>query len=259
MTKFYLLPALLMMSVSSPAQTEFFDTSFANQGVACVPNVWAATVMGDFVRVADDFYALSSFSDYSVMKFDLNGNQDLAFGTDGVYYMNLYTSGGALYDATNSFIRLTPDNKLLVVGDKGYPVVLPRNFMSLRNLDGSPVTTFGQNGFVSAAVAPESIDFAAVDVDESKITLVGDSFSTATLDILRFGLDGLPMDGFGTDGVLRFAYDDTNYDVMHAFYHRQTDQVYVLYTKAAGSQMLPYFERYDLSTQSVDLTLGTLD
>lgn len=131
-----------------------------------------------------------------------NGSPDPAFGTDG---LALYQgqAGGPDY---GNWVSIMPDKKILVTGaetDSGgsYDIVVLRY-----NPDGTPDTTFGENGVVIYHGPGYDYAWGQTIQADGKIIIAGTSeINHVTTPILiRYDQNGKPDPTFGEQGIFTF-------------------------------------------------------
>ncbi|WP_395060602.1 T9SS type A sorting domain-containing protein [Flavobacterium sp.] len=253
-----ILSFLLVQNINS--QSQFINTNFGTNGYTCVNQPIGSYVFGDLINVNDDFYAFTSFSNYSIIKFDTNGDIVPSFGTNGIRSLNLYSGGGELNDNSNSFIRKTPNNEFLMVVDN-YSSVFPGNFIAKTDINGNLINSFGVNGYVNNSFLSESIDFHSVEIINNEIILIGNNNSYTSSNpnkyiiIIKLDLNGNLISSFGNNGILKFNYNYLEYDTYFSVFDSNHNAVYTLFKKInSGNQH--YITKFNLNNNSVDTNFG---
>lgn len=150
----------------------------------------------------------STYNEFAVARFNLNGTLDTTFGSDGTgevtTILTTLKQGGWARD-----VAIQPDGKIVVVG-QAFP-----GFALVRyNTDGSLDTSFGSNG--TGIVITNSGKFtsdAAYSLGlqpDGKIVVAGTTSSTSTdLAVERYTAGGLLDTSFGKGGIVTtpFAVD----------------------------------------------------
>jgi len=257
-SKITLLSALLCSTLGF-AQTEFLNPDFGTNGAACIDVPGQTIVMGDIIKVNDAFYGLTSFTNHALVKLSETGQIDPEFGTNGYVQLDLTSASGSLYDETNAFIKTTPDNNLLMVGNTGY---LPEhNFMVKTDLNGNPITSFGDNGYVSLDW-PDYLNVMFTEIINNEIVIVfaNESWSGEEpykyLLVMKYDLNGDPIATFGTEGKVQLDMD-TEFFPESVHYFPDSGALAVLSEYFSETESYNNVTKYDLETGAVDASFGT--
>ena len=253
------LLSLLFSSMSGFAQTEFLNPDFGSNGAACINVPGETFIMGDIIKVNNTFYGLTSFTNHALVKLSETGQIDPSFGTDGYVQLDLTSAAGALYDNTNAFIKTTPDNNLLMVANTGY---LPEhNFMVMTDLNGNPIASFGNNGYVNLDW-PDYLNILMAEIINNEIFLVFRNDSTNEnnpqqyLYVTKYDLNGNIVSAFGDDGVIVLSIDINTY-TKSALYAPETGKLTVLIDQYTEENFSSHIVQYDLDEAAIDTDFGT--
>lgn len=225
MKKIFTFILIIISTINVESQTEYTNTNFGDNGYMCFPY---AHVVGDMMLIDNSFYGLTSFSSYSLFKFDQNGQIDTSFGQGGYRYTQLFSSGGSADDFTNAFIRLTPDNKLITVAD-------PKNdpegaFMAMFDINGNVETSFGTDGLVYT-IFDEGLDLHIVEVINNQIILIGngndDEGYSPHIKIFKYTMQGELITTSGENGIITIPMEQ-GYETEHIEYDNNNNAMYVL-------------------------------
>ena len=195
------------------------DASFGNSGTVTVLTVTDNAAPGRVViAIQSDSKIVVAYSGAGssghgtfVYRFNPNGSSDASFGTNGV--VNVH---GDLYNDVYSTMALTiqPDGKILVAvrhheDVANSPIVMAFGVLRF-NSDGSPDSTFGNNGFAfttSLLGNPQSQDIPeAITVQaDGKIVMVGlarRSNGSTAFGVVRYNPNGSLDTSFDSDGIV---------------------------------------------------------
>lgn len=211
--KIILFVCSLFFTAITTAQSEFLNSAFGNNGSVCIttPEEFSPVVMGDLVKVGQNYYGITGFGAYYLIKLSSTGVVDSSFGTNGYIQLNLGNPGGGLYDFSSTFIKHTADNNLVIVNNSRG--LAGHSFMVKTDLDGNVVTGFGTNGYIDL-VWPERLNFITVDISGNEIILTGTNDSTTGDEpyryviALKYDLNGNPVTAFGNSGSMVFYLND---------------------------------------------------
>jgi len=173
------------------------DTSFGTNGIVYFSNPSTLNCFITGLKVQPDGKIIISGSingQGEVRRLNADGSPDATFGTNGV------VSPGLQYI---SCMAIAPNGKIVAVGQYWNGII---NVYQLHryNSDGTPDTTFGNNGMVHADITSYKFDLA-VDVlvqPDNKIVIAGESYLTIQNAVVsRFNEDGSPDTAFADNGV----------------------------------------------------------
>ena len=185
------------------------DTDFGTNGQVVLEQfqvILAIIIQPDGKILAGGFSA-DDLPRLLVTRLNSDGSLDAGFGTGG----NVVTDTGNP-DVDQLFRRmiLQPDGKILIQGDDyskgGFD---PSPILARHNADGTPDTSFGNNGFIIHGLEsePEWVIVAASLQSDGKI-LLGGFLRFAPFDpnnrglLIRLNPDGQLDDSFGAEGIL---------------------------------------------------------
>lgn len=150
-----------------------------------------------------------------LVQYDVNGNLDNSFGTNGVAITNFrYTAEpGNFCDDDLRCMELSPDGKILVGGGSilNLPYFPGRAFIARYNTNGFLDNNFGSGGFITSE---DSIGFRGYVQSIIPPASGGDgSFYAAVMDYAQFGMnshliykldyDGSFVTSFGNGGIVK--------------------------------------------------------
>jgi uncharacterized delta-60 repeat protein len=151
--------------------------------------------------------------DFAVVRYLQDGTRDISFGTNGVALVD--------YNGTNnrgSAITVQPDGKIVVAG--ATDIADQSDFSVLRlHPDGTPDSTFGQNGWMVTDLGTTFEYPNAVEVQsDGKIILAGrvDEETFADFGMIRYTSDGQLDTFFGVKGIVitDFREEDLANDIL---------------------------------------------
>lgn len=173
------------------------DTSFGNNGIVYFGNPSALNCFITGLKAQPDGKIMVSGSingQGEVRRLNADGSPDTTFGSNGV------VSPGLQYI---SCMAIAPNWKIVAVGQYWNGII---NVYQVHryNPDGTPDTTFGNNGMMHADVTSYKFDLA-LDVlvqPDNKIVIAGESYlDMKNAVISRFNEDGSPDTTFANSGV----------------------------------------------------------
>ncbi|MGQ2983278.1 T9SS type A sorting domain-containing protein [Flavobacterium sp.] len=173
------------------------DTSFGDNGIVYFGNPAELNCFITGLKIQPDGKIIVSGSingQGEVRRLNANGSHDVNFGSNGV------VSPGLQYI---SCMAIAPNGKIVAAGQywNGFINVYQ---VHRYNSDGTPDTTFGNNGMVHADVTGYKFDLA-LDVlvqPDNKIVIAGESyFDIKNAVVSRFNEDGSPDITFADGGV----------------------------------------------------------
>ena len=151
------------------------------------------------------------FKGIDVVRYETDGQVDLAFGNDGVATVELTEGSGGAGDMARA-VAIQPDGKIVVAGDAGGDAEYTSSFgLGRFDADGVPDGTFDGDGKVVT-------NFTKWDDSASDLTIGSDGRivaagvagygwdSVATFAIVRYDPDGTLDGSFGRGGKLRTRF-----------------------------------------------------
>ena len=151
---------------------------------------------GKIVAVGTKYFG-SSFSYFAVSRYDIYGNLDTSFSSDGMQITNINNHGDGKSSAIQS------DGKIIVGGIEKYGSF--GNLTLIRyNSNGSIDSTFSTNGIATFNIDSTSNfgGYIALQPD-GKILISGDTYSiNSNINIVRYNTDGSLDSTFSTDGIV---------------------------------------------------------
>jgi uncharacterized delta-60 repeat protein len=163
------------------------------------------------IVVAGETWTLSGFDGIDIVRYEADGQVDLAFGIDGVATVEFTEGSDGAGDMARA-LAIQPDGKIVVAGGAGGYAEYTSSFGLARfDADGTPDGTFHGNGKVVT-------NFTKWDDSASDLTIGSDGRivaagvagygwdSVATFAIVRYDPDGTRDDSFGRGGKLRTRF-----------------------------------------------------
>lgn len=255
--KITLLSALLSSALGF-SQAEFVNNDFGQSGLMCVDIPGETIKMGDIIKVDNGFYGLANFRNHHLVKFSSDGQLDTSFGTNGYQYLDIgYLEGGL--GVKESHILTTPDNNFLIVSI--FQGAFNNTFIAKTDLSGQPVSSFGNNGFVSSW-GTDRIFFYAAEIVNNEIVLTGVGNSTDPenlyqyLIVMKYDLNGNPVTSFGNNGSLT-AYFDNDIMPFDAHYYTDSDSIIMIGAYYSAEESYSVVTKYDMTSGTPDTTFGT--
>lgn len=145
----------------------------------------------------------AGFREYAVVKLTEDGDRDDGYGTGGAAATAF---GGSYAMATHAVVD--DDGGLVLLGLAGNAPTLVR-FDASGTLDDA-------FGTVVVSDVPSMLPFGLARQSDGKLVVVAGT-TTGELVIARYGADGAPDPGFGTDGVVTRTFGGNDYYVLYAF------------------------------------------
>jgi hypothetical protein len=200
---------IIFLSLFWPAacfsQIEFINTAFGNNGITCVDIPGYTIKMADIKKINDTYYGLTNFTNINLVKLSSNGSLISSFGNNGYLPLNIGPTGGSVY-GKDSEILIAPNNELILVTTPSG--IIQDNFMTKTDLNGTTITSFGNNGFIPNWNG-DFIYCMSAELINNEIVLVGaGSIITDPQNIQRYifvrkyDIDGHPVNSFGNNGLL---------------------------------------------------------
>lgn len=252
--KITIFSALLCFALSY-SQTEFINQDFGENGLLCIDIPGETRKMGDIVKINNEYYGLTDFLNNNLVKFSSGGELLSSFGNNGYMTLNIGPTGGSVYEK-NAYLLATPDNTLLMVTSCGGA---DQNFMVKTDLDGNPVSSFGNNGYV-ATWNNDIIQFMFAEIIDDEIVLIGTSGNPNNryIVILKYDLSGDPVSSFGNNGKFTIAINNNSYPG-DALYFPESNRVITLakYLNFEENEFYSLATMYNLSNGLPDFNFGT--
>ncbi len=208
MRLFLIFTVLFILANFIYSQDGSFDTTFDLDGqlVTDINGEWDSC--NDILVQNDDKIIAvgTSGNDLAVLRYDLNGNFDLTFGTGGIKLVSL---AGSPYP-NKSVIQ--SDGKIIIFGSLTNAFPNELFLVKLKN-NGDLDSTFGNNGIVLTNIGNDAQSAGGIKLQEDgKIIISGttENYSPWNSDILlmRFNNDGSPDNTFGNNGQLLINIDE---------------------------------------------------
>lgn len=139
-------------------------------------------------------------SDFTVVRYDVDGSLDESFGGDGVVVTPI--GPGASRDEAFT-VALQPDGRIVVAGDTSEGST-SHAALARYNADGTLDPAFGGDGIVTTQVGSLSQAFAVAVDGDGRTLVAGDTNSGGNVDfaLVRYLADGTLDAAFGTTGVV---------------------------------------------------------
>lgn len=167
------------------------DTSFGNKGQVVTPATSSDAWYGVAMQGGNHFVVVGTHNgDFSLARFDLNGNLDPTFGDRGV----TFTDFGASTDVAYAVAVTT--SSIVVVGSSNNSFAFARY-----TANGILDTTFGEGGRQVFNTGASSQVLGAVVV-QSNGAVVAAGSSGSQLVVVRLTSNGDPDTAFGTNGMV---------------------------------------------------------
>ncbi len=195
------------------------DNTFNNSGVVITPigngydEIWSIGMqtvdVGTEKIVAAGFSSNGTDFDFTVARYNLDGELDNTFGINGI----VKTPIGGLNDYGRS-LAIQPDGKIVVVGSAENGT--NNDFAAVRyNLNGSLDLTFGKNGITTIPDGTSnSTPFSVKIQNDGKILVCGGSNKMNDDDndftLARLNQEGGLDSSFGSDGIVTTALRNSN-------------------------------------------------
>lgn len=209
-----ILLSLLCLPLLTMAQAGSFDTSFALTGKKTLyvqeemtrSNRIAALPDGSILTAGYSYsqdYGGGAFSGVFVNKHLENGDTDTSFGNNGTVYFSNYAAANSLISA----LKVQPDGKIVLSGAISGQAEVRR-----LNTDGSPDSSFGNNGIVSIGLNYVGCMALAPD---GKIVVIGQYWNGEinVYELHRYNADGSTDTTFGDNGVVHADVTSYKFDL----------------------------------------------
>jgi Secretion system C-terminal sorting domain len=253
--KFRLTLLFSLLCFSGYSQEQFQNMEFGNSGIACVNVPSETRTMAGLVKVNGEFYGLTGFTNHYIVKLTADGDIVPSFGTNGYSPVNIGFQNEGYQD---SHLIVTPDNKLIsVVVFEG---AFNHNFIAKTNLDGTPETSFGNNGYI-ATWGTDHIDFTSVEIINNEIVITGvattnDENMDRYIIVIKYDLNGNPVTSFGDNGRIIIPVDDLTF-VQAIHYFPGSNKILILALHSPMENSYSFVAKYDLITKNPDTTFGS--
>lgn len=194
--------ALVRYNADGSLDANFGVNGVVNTGIgASDDKCYGIAVQADGKIVVCGSSTASNNSDCAILRFNINGTQDVTFGTNGYVTIDL----GSAFDRATS-ICIQADGKI-VVGGSCTGSVGNSDFALIRlSVSGALDLTFGTAGIVKTNLALSSQDFiyAMALQSDGKIVACGTAGLTTGDDfgICRYNTDGSIDISFGANGIV---------------------------------------------------------
>jgi len=198
------------------------DSGFGTNGVVIYDIGYSN--LGDAVAIQSDGKIVVSGSSYDgpdrdvlVLRYNTDGSLDSGFGTNGVA---TYDSGN--WDYGGLAVAIQSDGKIVVANRRNYSGIVNTDVQVLRyNTDGSLDNSFGTNGVATYDSGSNDLVWGVALQSDGKIVVAGESsvnWDTGYEDVLvlRYNPDGSLDNGFGTNGVVTYGFDQGARDKSYA-------------------------------------------
>jgi uncharacterized delta-60 repeat protein len=165
----------------------------------------------------------TSGNDFAVVRYEEDGDLDVAFDQDGIVKTNFLVAPNS-YDEARAIALQPSDGKIVVAGyaqvDKDINWAVARY-----NTDGSLDSGFSQDGkdipieydevFGEYISIPGEISDVVIQTD-GKIVVGGEPgvFSPPVFKLTRYNVNGTQDATFGTEGVVKFNFEEGSTDVL---------------------------------------------
>ncbi|MGQ2982596.1 T9SS type A sorting domain-containing protein [Flavobacterium sp.] len=253
------LLSALFCSALGYSQAEFVNTGFGNNGVTCVDIPGLTIKMADIKKINDTYYGLTNFTNISLVKLSSNGDLISSFGNNGYLPMNIGPTGGSVY-GKDSDILITPNNELILVTTPSG--IIQDNFMTKTDLNGTIITSFGNNGSIPNWNS-DFIYYMSAELINNEIVLVGaGAIITDPQNIQRYifvrkyDIDGEPVSSFGNNGSITAPIDNF-VSPNGAHYFQDTNRVAIIANYFDNVQYHGIIAMYDMNNGIADPAFGT--
>jgi uncharacterized delta-60 repeat protein len=193
----------LMMFVARLEPDGLVDTTFGNNGIIftrAIDNQTHATAYCTTIQ-PDGKILVGGVSKYggnyvpAILRLNSDGSLDSTFDSDGCVTFSIPTS----YSYINKLL-VQPDGKIIGLSIYNINVNIPYKGLVLRyNADGSPDTTFGNNGMVVSNYNMYDMFVDAALQPDGKIVVGGNT--DAEYFVARLNTNGIVDSTFGTNGI----------------------------------------------------------
>ncbi|MGF1472591.1 MAG: hypothetical protein ACFB50_12750 [Rubrobacteraceae bacterium] len=186
------------------------DTSFGRRGIVTTDvggsgseaNSVALQPDGKIVAAGSADFGSGEFQ-FALARYNEDGSLDTSFGSGGIILDN---AGGSFTSEANAVV-LQPDGKIVAAGLGGVGPDNQQFVLTRYNADGSPDTSFGDEGVVTTDVGgSETSEANAVVLQpDGKIVAAGyaaPGSSTLRFALARYNTDGSLDTSFGDDGTV---------------------------------------------------------
>lgn len=235
MIKIYTL-FVILFTLNVFSQSGNLDTSFGNNGKIHT-GFGVSNSIANSVAVQPDGKIIAGGSAYTantvnswetdtnnatLIRYNTNGTIDTTFGNDGIVMNDFYTFNRASnWNSGILCIKLQSDGKILTYefGSQNYTSV---TVLSRYNSDGSPDSSFGNNGRIGCNSSPISGNNPLVIQPDGKILVLGvqnlnpsPGVYSSQFVVERYNTDGSIDNAFATNGRVATAFG-SSYDIPKA-------------------------------------------
>jgi len=191
------------------SDTGVLDTSFGTNGVVTIPvtetdNDFSAVCVQSDGKILAAGHISNGLSWFSLLiaRFDQYGVLDNTYGTDGIVNMNLNNVDDEFFD-----MQLTDGDESILTGFTVTQADIYYHMLLMKfDINGQPVTGFGNNGAVVSGSVPYSFGDALALQADGKILICGSTGDLAPNNndwaLWRFNSDGSQDNDFGTGGLV---------------------------------------------------------
>lgn len=258
---------LLFFSIYAFCQQEFYNTTFGNNGQV-IHDLNGYSEFGTLIKNDNSLYGLIYYWSESenqrprILKYDLNGNIDNSFGNNGFIDPDLRIPGWMFRDVFHGFISFTSDNKLLIVTSSfARNEHITNNFIGKFHLDGTPDTSFGENGYVESLFDNSLNIFEVKKLENDHLIIVGSKHdfvnSQTNLLVIKFNNTGQLDTSFGSNGIIQFPYNDDHMNPIQFILKLEENNLYVAWNNYESDiQIDGSISKYNLETQQIDTEFG---
>ncbi|NLR58820.1 T9SS type A sorting domain-containing protein [Chitinophaga polysaccharea] len=242
---------VISCAINGIAQPSGLDSSFGVNGklIYSTPSTYTSEFDGISVQPDGKIISVGSWLQYQVvLRCKPDGHPDSSFGVNGIFSRS-FSSLNFIYRD----IVLLSNSKILLGGDDA-----ANNHSLFRlNSNGTPDSTFGNNGYVSASAGGQGYYVAMSLQPDGKIITMGTIITGAgnVIAIVRFMANGTVDSSFGING--RVATYIGNYGATPGAITVQPDGKILVGTQAYKNQQISAFAclRY-LPVGSLDTTFN---
>jgi len=185
------------------------DSTFGTAGTT-ITDIGGANDYANAIKLQNDgkilvagYTFVSSYNNFSVLRFNNNGILDTTFGTGGISISDIGNSDNGIMD-----IALQTDNKIVVAGWSSNGVPFYYDFAVARlDTNGILDSSFGQNGYVITAVGNSLNSSSAIAIQpDGKIVVAGTAnIGYEDFAVVRYNIDGTLDNSFGAGGKVTTA------------------------------------------------------
>ncbi|MEI6823349.1 MAG: T9SS type A sorting domain-containing protein [Bacteroidota bacterium] len=253
MKKIYILIiAILTLNIAN-AQPGTIDSTFGTNGYVITPNgnidSWANAVVAQ--TDGKILVAGTVNLDFSVIRYNSNGNLDSTFGTNGKAVTPIGSSNDFVYA-----MALQNDGKILV---SGYFYGTSDGFAVVRyTTNGTRDSTFGTNGIAKTYIGDYGNEAYAMVIQPDEKIIIAGSAHVPPKDIfalVRYNSNGVLDSTFGTNGIDTTSIG-TVQDKINAVALQSDGKIVAAGTSSNGTDYDFALARFN-SNGTLDSTFGT--